>query len=57
MNNQGSEAAQKENEKSPENKLKDLEICELNDREFDIASLKKQTNKKTLNSLQGNTDR
>ena len=41
MNNQDSETAQKGNEKLPENKLKDMEICDLNDREFKIAVLKK----------------
>ena len=41
MNNQGNKAAQKEKEKSPENKLIHMEICDLNDREFRIAILKK----------------
>lgn len=40
MNNQGSEAAQKQNEKSPENKLKHMKICDINDRKFKIADLK-----------------
>ena len=34
MNNQGDKASQKERGKSPENKLTDIEICDLNDREF-----------------------
>ena len=38
MKNQGDKADQKENEKSPENK--DIEICNLNGREFKIALLK-----------------
>ena len=41
MNNQGSKAAQKGNKKFPENKLKDMEMCYLHDREFKIAVLKK----------------
>ena len=41
MNNQGNEADQKGSKKSPENKLKDMEDCNLNDREFKIAVLKK----------------
>lgn len=41
MNNQGKKEVQKENEKSPESKLKDIEDCELNDRELKIAVLKK----------------
>lgn len=51
MNNQGNKMAQKESEKSPEKGLKDTEICDLNDREFKIAVLKK------LNEIQENTDR
>ena len=51
MNNQGNEADQKGSKKSPENKLKDMEDCNLNDREFKIAVLKK------LNEIQENTDR
>lgn len=34
MNNQGDKAAQEENEQSPENKFKDIEIHNLKDREF-----------------------
>ena len=34
-------ASQKEREKSPENKLTDIEICYLNDREFRMILLKK----------------
>lgn len=41
MNNQGNKATQKENAKSPENDLKDMEICDLNDREFKITVLKR----------------
>lgn len=51
MNNQGNKTAQKESEKSPEKELKDMEICDLNDREFKIAVLKK------LNEMQENTER
>ena len=40
MNNQGNKAAQEENLKSPENKLKYMEICDLNDRKLKIAVLK-----------------
>ena len=36
---------------SSKNKLKDMEICDLNDREFKIAVLKK------LNEMQENTNR
>lgn len=32
MNNQGNKGCQKENKKSPENKLKVMEYCDLNDR-------------------------
>ena len=41
MNNQGDKASQKERKKSPENKLTDIEICNLNDREFRMVLLKK----------------
>ena len=41
MNNQGDKATQKERENSPENKLTDVEICDLNDREFRMVLLKK----------------
>ena len=41
MNNQGSKASHKEREKSPKNKLTDIEICNLNDREFRMILLKK----------------
>nr|ACC62065.1 hypothetical protein [Rhinolophus ferrumequinum] len=51
MNNQGNKTAQKESENSPEKELKDMEICDLNDREFKIAVLKK------LNEMQENTER
>lgn len=46
MNNQGNKAAQKENKKSPGNKLKDMEICNLNDRKFKIAVVKKPVARK-----------
>lgn len=51
MNNQGNKTTQKENEKSPENELKAMELCDLNDREFNIAVLKK------LNEMLENIDR
>lgn len=51
MNNQGNKEVQKENEKSSESKLKDIEDCDLNDREFKIAVLKK------LNEMQESFDR
>lgn len=41
----------KKMKKSPENKLKDMERCDSNDRDFKIAILKK------LSELQENTDR
>ena len=41
MNNQGNKGIQKENEMSPENKC--MEDCDLNDKEFKIAVLKKLT--------------
>lgn len=50
MNNQSNKAAQKSNEKYPENKLKNMEICNFNDREFKMALLKK------LNEMQENAD-
>ena len=40
MNNHCSKSDWKENEKSPEIKLKHMEICDRNDREFKIAILK-----------------
>ena len=40
MNNQGDEIVQKEREKCPEYMLKDIEICDLNDREFRNTLLK-----------------
>lgn len=46
MSKQGSKAAQKE--KSPENKLKGIKICDINDNEFKIAILK------LLNRMQEN---
>ena len=41
MNNQGSKEIKKENEKSPENKLKNMEDCDLIDGEFKFALFKK----------------
>lgn len=41
MNNQGNKGCQKENKKSPQNKLKVMEYCDLNDRQFESAVLKK----------------
>ena len=41
MTNQGEKASQKERENSPENKLTDIEICDLNDREFKMVLPKK----------------
>ena len=46
MNNQGDKAAQKEREKSPENKLTDIEICDLTDREFRMVLLKNSVSSK-----------
>ena len=40
MNDQGSETSTKENKKSSESKLKDMEICDINNREFKITVLK-----------------
>nr|KAF6427857.1 hypothetical protein HJG63_008341 [Rousettus aegyptiacus] len=41
MNNQGDKASQKKREKSPENELTDIEICDSSDREFRMVLLKK----------------
>ena len=41
MSNQGDKASQEEREKSPENKLTDIEIWDLNDREFRMVLLKR----------------
>ena len=49
MNNQGDKESQKEREKYPENKLTDIEICDINDREFRMVLLKK------LNKIQNNS--
>lgn len=46
MDNQGNKAAQKENKKSSESKLKDLKIYDLNGREFKIAVLKRRDARK-----------
>lgn len=51
MDNQGNKAAQKANEKSPENKLKHMKVCDISDRKFKIAVLK------ILNEMRENTDR
>ena len=51
INKPGNVAAQKENEKCPKNKLKDMLICNFNDTEFKIAVLKK------LSEMQENTNR
>ena len=41
-NDQDNKGIHKENEKSPENKLKDMEMYDLNYREFKTAVLKKK---------------
>lgn len=51
MNNQGNKGFQKEN--APENKLRDIEIHDLNDRIQHCSSEKK----KKLNKMQENTNR
>ena len=51
MNNHGNKVAQKEQEQSPGNKLKHIDICDLSDRECKIAVLNK------LNKMQENSDR
>lgn len=51
MNNQCNVGAKKEDEKSPETKLKIMEDSDLNDREFKIALMK------TLNDIQENSER
>lgn len=51
MNNQDHKGTQKERKKTPENKLKDVQICDLNKKEFKITVLKK------LNETQENTER
>lgn len=45
MNNQGNTVAQKD-EKFPENKCKDMEICALNGRKIKIEVLKRKQHKK-----------
>ena len=40
MNDQGSETSTKENKKSSESKLKDMEICDINNKEFKTTVLK-----------------
>lgn len=50
MNNYGNEAAEKKNFKSQENKHKDMEIWDLNHREFKTTALKK------LSHTEVNTD-
>lgn len=53
MNNLDKNVSQKENEQSSENKLKDMEIYDLNVREFKIVGLKIQDMRKLrqLNEL------
>ena len=51
MNKQGSKATQKENETSPENKLKNMEICDLNGRIQDGSSEKKRDARKYRYSM------
>lgn len=53
MNNQGDLGTQKV--KSPETKLKVIEDCDLNDREFKIAKIKNARLK--LNKLQENSEK
>lgn len=48
MNSQGDNATQNENEKSPENKFKDIEIFNLNDRIHDCTSGGKIKNKNSM---------
>lgn len=50
MNTQSNEAPQKEN-KSPENKLKNMEICNISVRKFKISVWKK------LSEIQESTER
>lgn len=45
MTNQDNKGIQKDNNKSPENKFKDIEECDLNDRIQDSSSKKKKLNK------------
>lgn len=40
MNNHSNKTAQKENEISPKNKLKDMGICDLNEKNQDYSSEK-----------------
>lgn len=47
MNNQGDKAAQKEREKSPENKIIDIEICDLSDNKFGMVLRKNSMRFKT----------
>lgn len=51
MNNHGNTVSQKENDNSPETKLKATKDCYLNDRQFRIAVIKK------LNKIQKNLER
>lgn len=50
MKNQPDKTTQKGNKKSPENTLKDTEICDLNIKEFNMSVLKK------INRMQENSD-
>lgn len=51
MNSQAHRYTQNVNEKSPQNDLKDIELCNVNYRDFKIAFLNK------LNKRQENTDK
>lgn len=53
MNNQGNMWAQKENEKSPI-KLKVMDDCDLNDREFKTAVMRKLNERKENSEKQFN---
>lgn len=61
MNNHGNKLAQKENENSAETKLKNMEKCDLNDRELKIVVLKKlndteENSEKQFNELWNKTN-
>lgn len=58
MSNQDNMVAQKENENFPEIKLKDMEDCDLNNRKFKIALIKrlKEIQKRQLNDLKNKID-
>lgn len=40
MKNQSNDNDQKDNEKSPQSRLEQMELCDINDRDFNIAVLK-----------------